>query len=74
MTRSTGDRAFRLGPGADLKKELSRFARDNGLRAGIVLTCVGSLTRVLIRLADQPEGTTFEGWSSSVATVGKPGE
>lgn len=63
-------RAFRLGPGADLKKELSRFARTNRLRAGIVLTCVGSLTRAVIRLADQPEGTTFEGKHEIVSMVG----
>src|SRR5262245_38800258 len=63
-------RAFRLGPGADLKKELSRIVRDNGLRAGVVLTCVGSLTRAVIRLADQPEATTFDGKHEIVSLVG----
>jgi uncharacterized protein len=63
-------RALRLGPGADLKRELSRFARENGLRAGVVLTCVGSLTRAVVRLADQPEGTSFEGKHEIVALVG----
>jgi predicted DNA-binding protein with PD1-like motif len=63
-------RALRLGPGADLRKALSRFARENRLRAGVVLTCVGSLSRVVLRLADQPEGTTFEGKREIVSLVG----
>jgi predicted DNA-binding protein with PD1-like motif len=63
-------RALRLGPGADLKRDLSRFARANGMRAGIVLTCVGSLTRAVVRLADQPEATTFEGKHEIVSLVG----
>ena len=70
-------RAFRLGPGSDLKKELVRIARDNDLRAGVVLTCVGSLTRAVIRLADKPEATTFEGKHeivSLVGTLGREGE
>ena len=40
------------------------------MRAGIVLTCVGSLTRAVIRLADQPQGTTFEGKHEIVSMVG----
>jgi uncharacterized protein len=63
-------RAFRLGPGADLKKELSRMARENDLRAGVVLTCVGSLTRAVIRLADHPGATTFDGRHEIVSLVG----
>ncbi|MCL4819133.1 MAG: DUF296 domain-containing protein [Vicinamibacteria bacterium] len=63
-------RAVRLGPGADLKRELARFARANGMRAGIVLTCVGSLTRAVVRLADQPEATTIEGKHEIVSLVG----
>lgn len=63
-------RALRLRPGDDLKKELARFARDNKLRAGIVLTCVGSLTRAVLRLADQPAGTAFEGKHEIVSLVG----
>jgi predicted DNA-binding protein with PD1-like motif len=62
-------RAFRLGPGADLEKELSRIARENDLRAGVVLTCVGSLTRAVIRLADQPAATTFDGKREIVSSV-----
>ena len=63
-------RALCLSPGDEMRKELSRFARANRLRAGIVLTCVGSLGRVVLRLADQPEGTTFEGKHEIVSMVG----
>ena len=42
-------------PGADLKKELSRIARVNDTRAGVVLTWLGSLTRAVISLADSRE-------------------
>ncbi len=63
-------RALRLGPGADLKRELARFARESGMRAGIVVTCVGSLTRAVLRLADQREATTFEGKHEIVSLVG----
>jgi hypothetical protein len=66
-------RAFRLGPGADLKKELSRIVRENDLRASVVLTCVGSLTRTVIRLADQPGPTTFDGKREIVSLVGTLG-
>jgi len=36
----------------------------------VVLTCVGSLTRAVIRLAGQPEATTFDGKREIVSLVG----
>ncbi len=42
--------AFRLPPRTDLKAELERFTRDNGLRAGCMLTCVGSLSHARLRM------------------------
>ena len=42
--------AFRLPPGADLKAEIDRFSRDNALRAGCILTCVGSLSHARLRM------------------------
>jgi hypothetical protein len=38
--------ALRLRPGADLKAELLALAAREGVRAGWVLTCVGSLSPV----------------------------
>lgn len=42
--------AFRLAPGADLKAELQRFTEARALRAGCILTCVGSLSRARLRM------------------------
>ncbi len=53
--------AFRLKPGQDLKKEIQQYVNDQHIRAGWVGTCVGSLTRYQIRLANQPEGVTDSG-------------
>ena len=62
--------ALRLHPGQDLKMEVDAFAQRQALQAGIVLTCVGSLTRVSLRLANQPEATILEGHFEIVSLVG----
>jgi predicted DNA-binding protein with PD1-like motif len=43
--------AFRLKPGADLKKSLEDFAKSHGLKAAFVVTCVGGLQQVTMRMA-----------------------
>lgn len=53
--------AFRLPPGADLMAGLRDVQRQTGAAAMAVVTCVGSLTRVMIRHANQPEGTLYQG-------------
>lgn len=42
--------AFRLTPGTDLKAELQRLTGAHALRAGCVVTCVGSLSRSRLRM------------------------
>jgi uncharacterized protein len=42
--------AFRLPPGVDLKAELARLAEAHSLRAGFILSCVGSLSRARLRM------------------------
>jgi uncharacterized protein len=42
----------RLAPGSDVKQELQALARRERLTAAWVMTCVGSLRRVTLRLAD----------------------
>jgi predicted DNA-binding protein with PD1-like motif len=49
MTPPLRVHAVRLAPGADLKAELERLTRELDLRAGCILTCVGSLSRARLR-------------------------
>lgn len=42
--------AVRLTPGADLEEELERLTREQGLRAGCILSCVGSLSHARLRM------------------------
>jgi uncharacterized protein len=62
--------ALRLHPGQDLKQELVAFAKGHGLQAGLVLTCVGSLRRAALRLANQPHTTYYDDKFEIVALVG----
>jgi predicted DNA-binding protein with PD1-like motif len=62
--------ALRLGPGADLKAELLALAAREAVRAGWVLTCVGSLSPVRLRLAGGTEHATWHGPFEIVALTG----
>ena len=62
--------AFRLTPGQELKAELHRLAMANNVKAGCVLTCVGSLKDAEIRFADRPEATRLEGPFEIVSLTG----
>lgn len=48
---------FRLKPGEDLKRGISNFVSEQNLRAVSILTCVGSLRQINIRLATSRNGT-----------------
>ena|SRR3989338_333467 len=45
--------ALRLQPNQDLKKELIKFTKENKIQAGFIITCVGSLRRATLRMADE---------------------
>jgi predicted DNA-binding protein with PD1-like motif len=62
--------ALRLRPGQDLRKELERFTKERGLRAGFIITTVGSLQKASLRLADKSEATSFDGKFEIVSLVG----
>jgi predicted DNA-binding protein with PD1-like motif len=62
--------ALRLRPGADLKAELVALAAREGVRAGWVLTCVGSLSQARLRLAGGTEHATWQGPFEIVALTG----
>jgi len=44
---------FRLRPGQDLKEELNKIIVSKNIKAGFILTCVGSLEKVKLRLAEE---------------------
>lgn len=62
--------ALRLRPGQDVRKELERFTRERGLKAAFIITTVGSLAKVSLRLADQSNASSFEGKFEIVSLVG----
>jgi predicted DNA-binding protein with PD1-like motif len=62
--------ALRLRPGADLKAELLALAAHERVRAGWMLTCVGSLSRVRLRLAGGAEHAAWQGAFEIVALTG----
>jgi hypothetical protein len=62
--------SFRLRPGQDLKTELDKLVKQYRIEAGILLTCVGSLTDVVLRLANQENGTNWHGHFEIVSLVG----
>ena len=62
--------AFRLRPGEDLKAEIQTFLRDKNITAGWIMTCVGSLSRVNIRFADQEAGTRLDGPFEIISMAG----
>lgn len=62
--------ALRLSPGQDLKNELDAFTREKGLQAGFIVTCVGSLRKVVLRPADQQEPLVREQKFEIVSLVG----
>jgi uncharacterized protein len=59
--------AIRLRPGQDPKAELEALAAERGWEAACVLTCVGSLTRAVLRFANRNEPTVLEGHFEIVA-------
>lgn len=62
--------SFRLRPGQDLKAELDVFVKQHRIEAGAMITCVGSLTDVTLRLANQDGPTSWQGHFEIVSLVG----
>jgi len=52
--------ALRLHPNQDLKQKLIRFTQENKIKAGAILTCVGSLKKAVIRTANKEESMDIE--------------
>ena len=62
--------AIRLRPGDDLKSRLRKLATDQDFEAAMIVTAVGSLSDVYLRLANQKEWTHFEGKHEIVSLTG----
>jgi predicted DNA-binding protein with PD1-like motif len=62
--------ALRLRPGDDLRQQLIAFSQAHGIEAGAMMTCVGSLTDVTLRLANQEGPTHYHGHFEIVSLVG----
>ena len=62
--------AVRLLPGADLKIEIEQLVNRHQLKAGWIITCVGSLSKYCLRFANQNAGSAGEGHFEIVSLVG----
>lgn len=70
LTAMTRTLILRLKPAEDTKLELQRLCDQHQLKAACVVTCVGSLTTMKLRLANQPVGSEFAGPLEIVSLVG----
>lgn len=61
---------FRLKPHEDLKVAIVEYAKANGITAGIILTCVGSLEEYHIRFANEQAGKKQWGYFEIVSLTG----
>ncbi|WP_316354889.1 PPC domain-containing DNA-binding protein [Candidatus Trichorickettsia mobilis] len=61
---------LRLLPGKDLKKEIVSFVINNDIKAGCILTAVGSLKSVNIRFAGKKDGDKKSGKYEIMSLVG----
>jgi len=67
---TTQNYAFRLKPGADLKKSIQEFIKEHHLKACWMVTCVGSLTQYQLRMANQPDTSKGSGHFEIVSLNG----
>jgi predicted DNA-binding protein with PD1-like motif len=65
---------LRLKPGQEVKTELVRFAKENKIEAGAVVSAVGSLTEVALRYANKDATTKLKGHFEVVSLSGYLGQ
>ena len=61
---------FRLRPGQDLFDEIESVVAENDIRAGCILSAVGSLTQATLRLANRDTCNTYTGHFEIVSATG----
>lgn len=62
--------ALRLQPNQDLKIAIKNYVRENQIKAGVILSCVGSLNCATLRMADENISKVFDGKFEIVSLVG----
>lgn len=62
--------ALRLSGGQDLRAAIEEYAGRLGIRAGVVLSCVGNLERAELRMADERIKRSYQGTFEIVSLVG----
>lgn len=62
--------ATRLKPNQDLKESLKNFVQQNNIKAGFILTAVGSLKQATLRFASQDNYQVFHERFEIVSLVG----
>ena len=60
----------RLLPGQDLKDEIEKIVQKNQIKAGVLLSIVGSLAKMQLRIAD---GVTVKDWQRQFEIVSGTG-
>lgn len=64
----------RLKPGTDLKRELQNLINSHGIKSGFLITCVGSLSRAVLRMAGaEPENEEVKSIEGSLEIVSAGG-
>ena len=61
---------FRLRPGQNFREEIDKYVSEHNIRAGIILTCVGNLTKAILRMANAEVIKTWEGSFEIISVVG----
>lgn len=65
---------FRLKPGTDLKSSIEQVIKENAVKAGFIITCVGGLQQATVRMAgakpDAQDIRTLKGDFEIVSLVG----
>lgn len=62
--------SLRLHPGQDLMGELDRLVCEQEIEAACIVTCVGSLTTVVLRFANQESSQRFDGHFEIISLTG----
>lgn len=61
---------FRLHPGQLLREEIEKFAREKNIQAGVIITCVGNVSKAVLRMANAKIVKTWEGTFEIISLVG----